>query len=720
MPPWICQFRHSSLKKMRVFYYWLKLHICSLLAIILGYNEYFLLFAYNYEVKMTKVHGKKSAVPKLSKDKINFFLLVSVAVSSSISMPYIFDSFTTPKILFLYLSATFVFLKITADTLRHKLSLISFPIWASLLICLICLSMIFSVVKSEAPFLRSMFGQFGRGNGIFYYFICFLILILLVVTHNSNSKENFRRVIFTTSWILSIYACLQQIGIDVAKLDNIGPSPVVLTLGNTNFSGGLLSVLFTFVLADLFQNKVLRIKDFFLPLLLLIGVFFTNAVQGYLICFTSILILSSMRIYNLSRFKSLKKLFQIGGIFLVIATILGAVGFGPLSRIFERSTFQMRIQYWKVGARIMRDNFWFGTGADRLYDITPHYMSPGSLELITSTRMDNVHNWFLNFGANFGFIALGAFIALICLTLVKALREKKNLPLLQNSQFPIILSLIVIIIDGMVSIEQPGLGIWMYAFLGLLIGHLVINSNKEIKSERFFKVKSRVSINPVLISAGLIFCLIGTSLVSTRVINDGLLRHAIQKSVIDPSNTNLLANIQDLTKRLKSEPEYIIKSLKPLAAAGNGDALLNLSKAVYEYNPQSIQAIGIRAQVLSVVSSIGSSCPLQSQLIQNSPWIDDTIQKYLICISTGFADKDEKQNLNSILKYFNFTYRNNLVDVGTYENTLAIAIKSRIMHELGNSEIADVSRSEISDSLIELKRTVSDSKYKILEVLLDW
>jgi O-antigen ligase len=119
---------------------------------------------------------------------------------------------------------------------------------------------------------------------------------------------------------------------------------------------------------------------------------------------------------------------------------------------------------------MIQDNLMLGIGSDRLYDLTPKYMTPQSLELITDTRMDNPHNWFIHFGASFGLIPLLALLSILAILIVRVILSFRGAPFLANAQFPVLVMLIAIVIDGLVSIEQPGLGIWMYLLMGCLLG----------------------------------------------------------------------------------------------------------------------------------------------------------------------------------------------------------------------------------------------------------
>jgi hypothetical protein len=111
---------------------------------------------------------------------------------------------------------------------------------------LFVISIVLSWFQSDVPLIRGLFRQFGRSNGLLYYSFAITILVIALKTFKPQSGLKMHELITILPWIMCVYAGLQQIGIDIAKLDTRGISPVVLTFGNSNFAGGMLSVLFAY------------------------------------------------------------------------------------------------------------------------------------------------------------------------------------------------------------------------------------------------------------------------------------------------------------------------------------------------------------------------------------------------------------------------------------------------------------------------------------------
>ena len=224
--------------------------------------------------------------------------------------------------------------------------------------------------------------------------------IFAIAYSNSRSLVSLEFKLKIFSWILVLYGLLQIMGLDFVTLDTKGLLKIVLTYGNSNFAGGMLSVLFGYHFTYFMQTRKKSFSHVTLWLALLIGVISAAAVQGYMII--AFVILLNITLISVDKFKS--RIVNItvitSWVVGIVLTLLGVSGRTVFAQIFARESFQARIEYWKVTWRIIQDNFLFGIGPDKLYDASSPYMSPGSLKIITTTRMDNAHNWFLNITVN--------------------------------------------------------------------------------------------------------------------------------------------------------------------------------------------------------------------------------------------------------------------------------------------------------------------------------
>jgi hypothetical protein len=629
--------------------------------------------------------------------KFDFFrpLSVVIVISSMAIAPFTFDAFVIPKILFLYLGllllGSFAFIFRRKTTLFHKL-----PIWSLALISALGVLMVVSTAVSQTPLLRAMFGQFGRGNGLFYYCGALAVFLLASLSYSPKNENLFTKLMTHLSVILGVYAILQSVGIDFAKLDTRALSPVVLTLGNSNFAGGFLAMLFGFIFTRAFQTKKIGFKDLALSVLLLFGIYKTGAVQGYLIAAFVVFVILPIRIVSFAKSQIWKFLLYVFWGVVTLLLILGVAGFGPISSVFARSSFQMRMEYWKISSRILGDNLLFGIGPDRLYDLTPFYMSPGSLKLVTTTSLDSPHNWFLHFGSSFGLPAMILLLLIILTPIISFIKRTNFNEFLANQNSPTFIALLCLVIDGLVSIEQIGLGIWMYFFAGKILiptqpkSHVEHIPNQKLVNIKYHQALSLITITTLTLSLFL------SGLIFDRFKDDASLRSAIQKVALGSQSQLDYQRIETLAVGLRAEPEYVVQAVPYLAKIGAGAALLNVSKAYFEYNPKSRQAQSIRFEILNAVPSPESACTLLPTLVSRTPWESKFVETYLICSKQNFYRVDQTSTLKLIEKFIDISFPREKSGQSTTSADLpARAIFANLQFQLGKVEEARLLQKQI-------------------------
>jgi O-antigen ligase len=625
-------------------------------------------------------------------DLFNQLLLVVITATIT-TFPFVFDSFTVPKLFVLSTGLTFISVKLFLN--RETNGVKALPKSLLIFITLFLFSMIVSWSQSGVPFLRGLFGQFGRGNGLFYYFFAILVFVYTVKTYNKSSGQKMHQLITVLSWFLAIYATFQRVGIDFAELDTRGVSPVVLTFGNSNFAGGMLSVLFAYHLTYVVLSKTYHFKHIALLVALIASSTFPAAVQGYLIILFSMVLTISILIAQKSRTPWITRLLISAWIMGIAAIILGIFGKFIFAPVFSRVSFQARIEYWRISLDVIRDYPIFGVGPDKLYDVTSFYMSPGSLKLITTTRMDNAHNWFLNLGANYGLISLAFLMAILGIAFFYFASHLKNLGKSDPVAVSASVAFVCMFIDGLVSLEQPGIGIWLYLFAGVAVGSSIKNSyHREEKSSAQGAnavFPNRISAFVTLTISSMLFAAV--FLLGQRIYFDAVLRSNVQTALLNRATVETVSKIEYVTIKLKSDPEYSTQALRPLAALGDAEKIDSISKATYNYYPNSIQASLIRADVLRALNRERESCEIRGLLIENTPWDFNQLAKYIDCSLGGFLYPNIEKTLSIVEKYSAKVDRspiassvNEISDVSSRLNQAAV--RSRTYFLLGKMQLA--------------------------------
>ena len=617
-------------------------------------------------------------------------LLLTVILTTLITFPFTFDAFTTPKLFVLSIGLTFIAIIIRKE--KNSVWRMTLPL--SLFILVFIVSLILSWIVSGVPLTRGLLGQFGRGNGVLYYVLAVITLVFSAHLYSHSQGPKLHEGLTILAWLLSGYALLQRLGIDIATLDTRDLSPVVLTFGNSNFAGSMISVLFAYHFSYIILSKQFKLSSILLLAALLIACTFPAAFQSYLIIAFSLALAISVYLVRTYSFIWIRITLSLAWLIAIIMVALGLFGKTFATIIFQRQTFQIRIEYWKISLNILRDNPLFGVGPDKFYDYSAAYMAPGTIELITTTRLDNGHNWYLNVGANYGLLAMTSLIALILVVLWYTLRlalDKSSKDLWGISAG---IALFGVVLSGIVSIEQPGIGIWQYLFSGVVISTYFENSKGKdsgistgLVSEKNRKYSS--------IYALLILALVSASITSfLRVSADARLRSEIQKIAVNEGSEQTINKLFQTSLDLKAEPEYLVKSLGYLAQLGRAREVEIISEQTFNYNKESIQAALIRADVLKALGKNDEACILLPQLLANSPWDYSVLKSHLICRSNGKNYDSSNEALNRALPYFRvFSDRDLEVSQENWQTVSSIiekgAVISRLNFELGNSEKAE-------------------------------
>ena len=640
-------------------------------------------------------------------------MLLAIATSLTI-FPFIFDSFTVSKLLILSVGLLLLFIRLIQP--RNINFLNRLPLKLALFVGLFSAYLIFAWAQSGVPFIRGAIGQFGRGNGLFYHFFALAVFILVALAFKKSSNDRMHQLITYFSWFQLVYAILQSVGLDIAKLDTRALSPVVLTFGNSNFAGAILAVLFTYHLTYAIVVKKYKISTLALLCLLVSTSTLPKAFQGYFIILLSIFFGLSLFVWEKFKSRRVKKIIIFTWVIGVLNIILGFAGKFLLADFFSRDSFQIRIEYWKISINVIRDHLIYGVGPDRLYDVSAAYMAPGSLDLITTTRLDNAHNWYLQLAASFGVPALALFSLILGFILfagVQLLLLKKP----ENRLFlPSFMAFIAMFIDGLVSLEQPGIGIWLYLFGGVVVGFWLDSKIPQLNPG---VAPASINLNAIsmakrtLISLNIVALTFSSTILTGRVIQEVKLRSNIQTALQGNASDITYRNIANAATNLRAEPEFTALALKELAVVGDRLKIDLVSKEVYDYYQNSIQAALIRADVFRALGRETESCPLRVTLLENSPWDAYQLEEYIICLAEGLS---KPANLTILTRASSYIQEDIVASIpkdidelaNTKKELAKYAVRARLNFYLGKMKIAYIER-DYAYQLIERMRNIKSS-----------
>lgn len=338
-----------------------------------------------------------------------------------------------------------------------------------------------STVASGAPVWNSLFGWWGRGDGLLAWLGALFLLL-------GAASLSIREVARTITWLLvgatlvSGIGMLQVVGVNIPE--GVGGGAVVATMGNTNFAAGYFAILASFALGRALTRVAVwqRVWAGLLFITLVFLAIKTQAVQGPAALTTGVVALGvSYALLYRGRFR----VFGLSAAAIVVAlgaTTIVASFFqvGPLAGLWSDRTFDIRKQYWQAAIRIMNGLPIHGTGPDGFSRYVAEYRPESYVELLGPVlRVSAAHNVALQYGAVIGYVGLVLWVVLFVsvglLLLVRIVRKPVAVIGLTAS---IVGSFAAYFVQGMVSIDMLPL-----LATGWLVAGLAIAAARESVTE---------------------------------------------------------------------------------------------------------------------------------------------------------------------------------------------------------------------------------------------
>ena len=257
---------------------------------------------------------------------------------------------------------------------------------------------------------------------------------------------------------------------------------VVLTLGNPNFAGAFFGILSVVAFSRIFLGKGVAQKTF--GILLFGSTAFislqTNSLQspfmilGGIVVFTLLVNLGSK-----SGFGRIAKL-SSGGVLgaAVIGVVVLFAGSGSWlasarEKLFFQGSVAQRLDYWRTGFEIWKDNPLFGVGADQMQRYAALFRTPEQLKRDGLYSIpDKSHNVLIDHFANGGLVVgliWVAFVVSVFFMLYKALQKNENVQVRRD------LALLgtmwsTYVLQALISPDQLVLTLIGYSSAGLIAG----------------------------------------------------------------------------------------------------------------------------------------------------------------------------------------------------------------------------------------------------------
>jgi O-antigen ligase len=412
-----------------------------------GQQDYYICVRSNGERTMTMViiltgvFTTLAITPGIAYDPINLPKMLVLVTGSSMMIPGIMRAFSD---LYRFGKYTLVFS-------------ISF-------LCTIVISMFLS----DVPFAQQLWGVWGRSTGALSYFSFVILLLATAIVRMKSDMSLMRETFERLSYFITFYTLLQAGNLDPI---NWSQKMMVATLGNINFMSSFLGLATISMFSRVILEKITILAKIHYSLICFMNLFliwFSGSIQGIAVFAAGAALTFTFSIRNKISLKAAVLAFFT---FIIFGSVLflGTLGLGPLSSM-RQDTVLFRVDYWLAGLRMTVDNWLHGVGIDSYGDFYEQYRDVTAVKRTGPQRVSNTaHNIFLDVSSGAGIIALILFFALF-LYAFKVIYDLIKRQILNVNDLAVASMFLGFFVFCMISINQIGVGIWGFIFLGYLHG----------------------------------------------------------------------------------------------------------------------------------------------------------------------------------------------------------------------------------------------------------
>jgi hypothetical protein len=378
-----------------------------------------------------------------------------------------------------------------------------------LVISLFFLISILTLVSSQAPIVQSLYGVYGRNNGLLTYIFFGLLMVggLFI-----SSKSTHKRIVdgLLLAGIINIFYCGWVLAFGDFLSWNNPYGNILGTFGNPNFIGAFLGMFFTAWVALLLSKSTsrnFRLASIFVLPLTALEIYLSRAIQGRVLMVGG----TSVVIFFWIRYRYQNKILLLA-YSLVTAVgagfaLAGALQLGPLTSLIYKTSVSLRGQYWLSAWNTGNSNPWTGVGFDSLGDWYRRMREPRALELPgVDTVINTAHNVPLDILAFGGWPLFVTYLVLIMMTAFSTVRFAVQLKEYDFVFVALFAAWVCYQLQSIISINQIGIGFWGWLLSGALLSYVQLSKveQKSDDSEKSKTSKKRIQGNQEVLSPNLV------------------------------------------------------------------------------------------------------------------------------------------------------------------------------------------------------------------------
>ena len=437
-------------------------------------------------------------------NKLSRNILLAGVFTSLALWPGFMEPFNFPKFCVLLVSSALIlaksFSQINWSSRKVELSLMNIALFAFM-----ALFWVRTILNDDV--YTGIFGSYGRYTGAITY-TCWILIAL----QGSLLKTHFEvyqviSYLFAATSIIYVYGILQAFGVDPLGWEKLYEG-AFSTLGNPNFLSAYAAVILTasywlYLYSRGNNHKVVSILFFSSSIFVLLK---TSSLQGLILGCFGLLSITIIKLYE-SRNRIWIKL-AISGFLLGIVGLLGVLNIGPLKNLLFQESNIYRLDFWKTGIEMARNDPFLGVGVERYGANFRQFREVGqAFRTDPNQTSDSAHNLFIHILSTGGIFLAFLLVSIFAIALWKALLHLKAR---ENSiGFNLYLSLFtLILVQNQLSVDNLPLSTWQWIFLAMLLSEISTKdhskNDKKGNIQSTFKMESN-STDAKRVALGAIF-----------------------------------------------------------------------------------------------------------------------------------------------------------------------------------------------------------------------
>lgn len=407
----------------------------------------------------------------IAQQRLRLYAIAGAAATTFVASPAGTDAFGMLKLLTLFLFAS-------------ACALLALPLWrpatqarriAFTATGAFVLALVVVFVVDGGNRFQSVYGVFGRANGLLCYLSLAMMLLTVVMGFDRRSLPSLLTGFMLVGALLGVYGTVQTLGLDPIDWQRGYEDPLIATFGNPDFSAaffGLAALAALTVALDAARTLRWRAGAGVIAAWLLWLAWRTTTIQGVLAFAVGVTVMAAVWLLSPMRSRRMRALRApflglvglAGGLF-----VLGLADRGPVaSRLFDGSVLQ-RLYTWQAALSMFRARPLTGVGLDAYGDWYPTVRSAASIQAFGQGMYSNEgHSVLLTLLGTGGLLLTLPYLALWAVVGRQAWRivRRPDSSVVEGGLIAIWLAYLV---DSLFSMDQLGVAVWGWLFAGAVL-----------------------------------------------------------------------------------------------------------------------------------------------------------------------------------------------------------------------------------------------------------